>query len=81
MIQVWGRMYPLQAEEMGWVLESPETEQGEVPSPAPWEERPQAPVRDGGHLTGKQHCRKGPRDPSEQQVDQEAVIWLCNKEG
>lgn len=50
-------------------------------SPAPGEEKCQAPVHAGGYPHRKKADRKGLRGPSGYQVEHEPAMCTCHKEG
>ena len=58
-----------------------EVQQGEVRSPAPGEEQPQAPVYSGGRPAGKQLGRKGPGGAGGPQVERQPAMCPWGKEG
>ena len=54
--------------------------QGEVQSPAPGEEKCQAPAHAGNCLAGKQLCRKRPGGPGEHHDDHDLAMYPCCQE-
>lgn len=74
---------PSKGTSMGWRggLRRISQVQPEVQSPAPGEERHQAPGRAGGCSALKQLCREGPGSPGGHRAEREAAMGPCCKAG